>query len=293
MRRSRAILLPAALVCCAVVLLVLPGGAAGKGGESDEAPAAATTAPAARAPAQPGATQPTTRIISGEREGFFSEYGGDIARWTLEHLQLAFLAMLVACVVAVPLGVALAHWSARKAAGLVISIVGLIQPIPSLALVALVGALFLHIRESTPLNLPTIGMLPGLVALIGYALLPILRNTYTGIRQVDSTVIEVATGMGMTSKQILYSVELPLALPFIMAGIRISMVWTIGVATLVSLVGAGGLGDPIFSGLSNNSIPLILAGAVPAIALALMFEFLLGSFERWLTPEGLRDEQSV
>jgi len=105
-------------------------------------------------------------------------------------------------------------------------------------------------------------------------------------------VVEVATGMGMTRRQILFSVQLPLALPFIMAGVRISTVWTIGVATLVSLVGAGGLGDLIFRGLSNYRVNLILAGAVPAAVLALIFDWLLGRIERWLVPSDARQTQA-
>ncbi len=209
---------------------------------------------------------------------FFQQYGTMILEKTRDHLVLALLAMLVACAISIPLGVVLARCKARNFAKFVISAIGLIQPIPSLALVALVAALFMY------LNLPTIGRLPGLVALVGYALLPILRNTYTGIRQVDANIIEVARGMGMTERQILTNVELPLALPFIMAGVRISMVWTIGVTTLVSLIGASSLGDLIFRGLSRGRVSLILAGAVPAIILALVFEFGLERLERWLTP---------
>jgi osmoprotectant transport system permease protein len=209
---------------------------------------------------------------------FLQQYGGMILDKTRDHLVLALLAMIAACAISIPLGVALARCKARKFAKFVISVIGLIQPIPSLALVALVAALFMY------LNLPTIGRLPGLVALVGYALLPILRNTYTGIKQVDTNIIEVARGMGMTECQILTNVELPLALPFIMAGVRISMVWTIGVTTLVSLIGASSLGDLIFRGLSRGRVSLILAGAVPAIILALVFEFGLERLERWLTP---------
>lgn len=209
---------------------------------------------------------------------FLQQYGGMILEKTRDHLVLALLAMLIACAISIPLGIALARCRARRFAKTAISVIGLIQPIPSLALVALVAALFMY------LNLPTIGRLPGMVALVAYALLPILRNTYTGLRQVDTTIIEVARGLGMTEKQILTRVELPLALPFIMAGIRISTVWTIGVATLVSLIGASSLGDLIFRGLSRGRISLILAGAIPAIVLALVFEWALEKLENWLTP---------
>jgi osmoprotectant transport system permease protein len=125
-----------------------------------------------------------------------------------------------------------------------------------------------------------------------YALLPILRNTYTGIRQVDPSVIEVAAGMGMRRRQILLQVELPLSLPVIMAGLRIATVWTIGVATLCGLIGAGGLGELIFRGLRSlpRTADYLVAGTVPAALLALGADTALGALERWLTPPGLRPE---
>jgi osmoprotectant transport system permease protein len=218
---------------------------------------------------------------------FWSDYRGEILAQTLEHLVLTGIAMGIACAIAIPLGIGLARTRHKHLANAVLGLAGLIQPVPSLALVALAAAVF------RLMELPTIGRPVGLVALVAYALLPLLRNTYTGIGQVDPAMVEVATGMGMTGRQTLFRVQLPLALPFIMAGVRISTVWTIGVATLVSLVGAGGLGDLIFRGLSNFRVPLILAGALPAIGLALAFEFGLGKLENLLTPRGLRDSESA
>jgi len=220
---------------------------------------------------------------------FFADYGPDMLEKTREHLILTVIAMVIACLAAIPLGIILARCRYPAIVSGVMGAVNVIQPIPSLAFVALTAVIFYLINELVGAKvLATLGMVPGLVALVAYALLPILRNTYTGIRQVDRAVIEVATGMGMTRRQILISVELPLALPFIMAGVRISTVWTIGVATLVSLVGAGGLGDLIFRGLSNYRVGLILAGAVPAAILALILDWLLGRLEHWLTPSGLQ-----
>ena len=222
--------------------------------------------------------------------GFFGEYGREMLQSTREHMVLTLIAMLIACVIAIPLGIMLARCRSKLLVNTAMGLVNIIQPIPSLALVALTVVLFHLINEFLDIRaLATLGTAPALVALIAYALLPILRNTYTGIRQVAPAVVEVATGMGMTRRQILFQVQLPLALPFIMAGVRISTVWTIGVATLVSLVGAGGLGDLIFRGLSNYRINLILAGAVPAAALALIFDWLIGRLEKWLTPAGLQE----
>ncbi|NQU76685.1 MAG: ABC transporter permease [Planctomycetes bacterium] len=226
--------------------------------------------------------------------GFFAEYGREMLQSTREHLVLTLIAMLISCAIAIPLGIMLARCRSKVLVNAAMGLVNIIQPIPSLALVAMTVVLFYLINEFLGARvLPTLGTVPALVALVAYALLPILRNTYTGIRQVDPAVVEVATGMGMTRRQILFHVQLPLALPFIMAGVRISTVWTIGVATLVSLVGAGGLGDLIFRGLSNYRISLILAGSAPAAALALLFDWLIGRLEKWLAPSGSQPTQAL
>lgn len=222
---------------------------------------------------------------------FFQQHSGLMLERTQQHLALTVIAMAIAVLLAVPLGVFLSRCRNRLVVSSIMGVVNVIQPIPSLATVALTVVVFFYIIDITGTSLlRSIGMQPALVALVAYALLPILRNTYTGIRQVDSAIIEVASGMGMTRRQILLSVQLPLALPFIMAGIRISTVWTIGVATLVSLVGAGGLGNPIFRGLANYRMDLILVGALPAALLALLLDWLLARLEVWLTPDGLREE---
>jgi len=226
--------------------------------------------------------------------GFFAEYGAEMLQSTREHMVLTLIAMLIACAIAVPLGILLARCRNKLLVNVSLGLVNIIQPIPSLALIALTVVIFYLINEFLGVRvLATLGTGPALVALVAYALLPILRNTYTGIRQVDPAVVEVATGMGMTQRQILFSVQFPLALPFIMAGVRIATVWTIGVATLVSLVGAGGLGDLIFRGLSNYRINLILAGAAPAAVLALILDWLLGRLEKWLSPSGSQQPQAL
>lgn len=217
---------------------------------------------------------------------FFKKLGEEILLSTYQHVYLTFFAMLLACALALPLGIFLArcHW--RRFSATVMSLIGLIQPIPSLALVALIVAIFKFV------HLPSIGVFPGLAALVCYALLPILRNTYTGLRQVDPNILEVARGMGMTSKQMLFNVEFPLALPVVMAGIRIATVWTIGVATLVSLVGAGGLGDLIFKGLRSYHVDYILAGTIPAAALALVFDCALGFIEKLFSHQTTNEQRN-
>jgi len=213
---------------------------------------------------------------------FLQKLGPEILSRTYEHIYLVFFALVIATIMALFVGVYLTRCRWPKLVSVIMGVAGTIQTIPSLALIAFIVVIFAFVK------LPTIGTFPALVALVLYALLPILRNTYTGIKQVDASIIEVATGMGMRPHQILFSVELPLSLPVIMAGIRISTVWTIGVATLCGLIGAGGLGDLIIKGLRSIQPDYLLAGTIPAAVLALVFDWILGLVEKWLTPEGLR-----
>lgn len=193
----------------------------------------------------------------------------------LDHMLLTVAAMLLAIAVAVPLAIVLtrnSQWSF-----LVLGSAGVVQTIPSLALLAFL------------IPLPGLGLGPrsAIVALFIYALLPILRNTYTGIRDVDPELCEAALGMGLTNMQILSKIELPLATRAIMAGIRTATTISIGIATLAAFIGAGGLGDPIVTGLQLNDTGLILSGAVPAALLALVVDGLLGLVENALAPKGL------
>lgn len=213
--------------------------------------------------------------------------GPDVLQRTHEHVFLTLFAMLIATGIALPLGISLTRCRSRRLVGVVMGSIAAIQTVPSLGLIAFIVILFGMI------HLPTIGVVPALVALVLYALLPILRNTYTGIQQVDPTAIEVATGLGMKPRQILFSVELPLSVPVIMAGIRISTVWTIGVAALCTLIGAGGLGDLIMRGLRTLHMGYFFAGVIPAALLAVVFDWILGRLERWLTPEGIRGNHST
>lgn len=214
-------------------------------------------------------------------QGFlFVLYNTFVERWDLiklafqEHVLLVLVAMLVATIIAVPLGILLTNF--RKYAESVIGVTAVAQTIPSLALLGFM------------LPLVGIGKLNAIIALTVYALLPILRNTYTGILEVDSAIIEAGKGMGMTRLQVLIMVELPLALPVIMAGIRTATVITIGVATLATFVGAGGLGDLIYRGITMQNNSLILAGAIPAALFAILTDFILKRVELSVTPIGIR-----
>lgn len=196
----------------------------------------------------------------------------EVLQLTLEHLALVAVAMAMAVVIGVPLGMAVSRRPLLRR--WVLGTANVIQTVPSLALF---GFLL-----PVPL-LGGIGSRTAIVALTLYALLPVLRNTYAGISGVDRAVIEAARGMGMTDRQVLWQVELPLSLGVILAGIRVATVISVGVATIAAAVGAGGLGNYIFRGVAMVNNQVILAGAIPAAVLAVLADVSLGWAERRLT----------
>jgi osmoprotectant transport system permease protein len=202
---------------------------------------------------------------------FLSRYGPEITTLSLEHLWLTGASMLFAAAIAVPTGIWLTR--APRWAKPVIGFANVLQTIPSLAMFGFL------------LPLPWLGERAAriaIVALTGYALLPILRNTYAGIRGIDPAVIEVARALGLTGAQRLVKVELPLAASFILAGLRTATVTCVGIATIAAAVGAGGLGELIFRGVASVDNRLVLAGAVPAAVLALAADAGLGLLEKKL-----------
>ena len=202
---------------------------------------------------------------------FFAEHRTEILSATADHLMLVLMAMLIAMAIALPLGMLIVERPALRAMS--IGVANIFQTIPSLALFGLL------------IPIPFIGGIgrrTAIVALVLYALLPILRNTYVGLSGIDAAVLEAAEAMGMTSVQILFRVRFPLALSVILAGIRTATIITIGVATIAAEIGAGGLGTFIFRGVALVSDSLILAGAMPTALLALLADFLLGLLERRL-----------
>ena len=207
---------------------------------------------------------------------FWNNYGSQVLQALGPHLLMVGVALLVGVLVAVPLGILLTRFP-RQAAP-VIAVVSVFQTIPSLVFFALL------------IPLLGIGLEPALVALSLYSLLPILRNTYVGMRSVDPSLIDAARGQGMTSWEILYMVELPLTAPVIVTGIRLSAIYLVSWATLAALIGAGGLGDLIFSGIDSETTGLLLAGAIPTALLALIIGFLFGLLRRLVTPRGLKAE---
>ena len=212
---------------------------------------------------------------------FYAHNSGEALQLLLQHLLLVGASTSVAVAIGVPLGIVLTR---RPRLGTpILGVANVFQTIPSLALFGLLIPL--------PL-LGGIGATTAVVALVVYALLPVIRNTYTGIRGIDPAVREAGRGMGLTDRELLRLVELPLALGFIMAGVRIATVVGVGVATIAAAIGAGGLGVYIFRGVAMVNDTLILAGALPAALMALAADFALGRLERRLTPSGVRAEPS-
>ena len=184
----------------------------------------------------------------------------------LEHIQISLVSLFIAILIALPLALLLRRYP--KIAEPVLQLTGIFQTIPSLALLGLL------------IPFIGIGSLPAIVALVVYALFPIIQNTYTGLQQIDQSLIEAATAFGMNRRERLMKFELILALPFIMAGIRTSAVMIIGTATLAALIGAGGLGNFILLGINSNDVNLILIGAISSALLAVIFSTLLRFLEK-------------
>jgi osmoprotectant transport system permease protein len=197
-----------------------------------------------------------------------------IFKLTLEHIEVAMMAVIISTIIGVAIGIVITR--IRKLATPAIGIAGVIYTIPSLALF---GMLIPFIG---------IGVKPAVIALVLYSQLVLIRNTFVGITHIDRAVIEAGKGMGMSSWQFLRMVELPLALPVIMAGIRTAAVMNIGITTIAAYIGAGGLGWLIFRGIASVYTEQIIAGAVPVILLAIGTDYFFVLLERFLTPSGLR-----
>lgn len=205
---------------------------------------------------------------------FLNQHGSELITKTWEQLYISGIALALGIIVAVPLGIVLTRFA--RTAKVVIGLASMLQTVPSLALLALMIPIF------------GIGKIPAIIALFIYSLLPILRNTYIGMEDVDPILKDSAKGMGMTLFQSIMKVEIPMAIPVIMAGIRLSAVYVIAWATLASYIGAGGLGDLIFNGLNLFQPDLIIGGTIPVTILALLADYLLGRLEKWLTPVSQR-----
>ncbi|MGI5949794.1 ABC transporter permease [Peptoniphilus sp.] len=201
---------------------------------------------------------------------FLIENNAELLQKCFEHLYISSISLLLGVIVAVPIGILLTK--SRVVAKVVMIIASILQTVPSFALLALMIPLF------------GVGVKPAIVALFIYSLLPIMRNTYLGIDGVDKGLMDAAKGMGMTSSQILKKVQIPMAMPVIMSGIRLSAVYVLAWATLASYIGAGGLGDYIFNGLDNAIMPMVVWGTIPVTLIAILIDIILGKVEKKLTP---------
>ena len=206
-------------------------------------------------------------------KAFLQEYGSQLLSKAVEHFYISMFALLLA-IVAVPLGSLLSK--TQRTANVVLTVAGVLQTIPTLAVLAIMIPIF------------GVGKTPAIVALFIYVLLPILNNTVLGVKNIDKNVIQAGQSMGMTKFQLMKDVEMPLALPLIISGIRLSSVYVISWATLASYVGAGGLGDLVFNGLNLYQPPMIISAAIVVTLLALVIDFILSLVEKWVVPKGLK-----
>jgi osmoprotectant transport system permease protein len=213
---------------------------------------------------------------------FVARHPEMLGKWVVDHLIISLVAILIGVILGVSVGIYITGRGREQLADAVLYLAEIMMTVPSLALF---GLLMLFLAS---MGLSAIGFLPAVITLIVYGQLPILRNTYIAIREVDPVMIEAGRGMGMSARQLLLKIKLPLALPVIMAGIRNAMVLIIGIAAIAALIGAGGLGVPIFRGLRNARMDLIVIGGVSVSVLALTVDGLMTLLERWITPRGLK-----
>lgn len=205
---------------------------------------------------------------------FISENRVELLEKTMEHFFISLIALLIGILIAVPLGIFISK--NKRLSGIVLTTAGVLQTIPTLALLALMIPLF------------GVGKTPAIIALAAYILLPMLNNTIIGVQSISGDVKEAAKSMGMTNFQLMRSVDFPLALPYIMSGVRLSSVYVISWATLASYIGAGGLGDFVFQGLNLYEPMMIIVAAVLVTTIALLTDLILSLVEKWSVPKGLK-----
>ncbi|MBW9155636.1 ABC transporter permease/substrate-binding protein [Clostridium tagluense] len=205
---------------------------------------------------------------------FIIERKTEISDLLMQHVQLTVFSILMSIIIAIPLAILIVRF--RKLSGPVIGFTNIVQSIPSLALLGFL------------IPVVGIGSTPAVIMVVMYSLLPIVKNTYTGLTNISPALIEASDGMGLTQTQVLLKVRFPLAMPIIMSGIRVSSVTAVGLMTIAAFIGAGGLGYLVYSGVSTVNNNMILAGAIPACLLAILLDFILGKVENVVVPEGIR-----
>lgn len=208
---------------------------------------------------------------------FFENYGEMLVKAILTHLQYVFISVGLGFIIALILGIALSR--IPKFSNIIITIIGIFQTVPGLVFI---GILFIYL-----------GMKPitVIIALTIYAIFPILKNTYTGILNVDKSLIEAAKGCGMTKAQILFKVELPLAMNSIFSGLRMSTIYTVSWAVLTAMIGLGGLGEFVYRGIETNNQSLIIGGALPSAILAMTLGYIIDKIQNKITPKGLKGSE--
>ncbi|TMN22681.1 ABC transporter permease [Lentibacillus cibarius] len=209
---------------------------------------------------------------------YFSANTDQILDYTLEHIQLVGLAIIISILIGVPLGIYLT--TNEELANTVLQITSIIMTIPSIALFGIMIPILSIVGQG-------IGFLPALIALILYSQLPIIRNTYTGIKDVDPNIRDAAKGIGMTTGQRLWKVEIPNAMPLIMAGVRTATILNIGIGAIAAYIGAGGLGSLINQGISRSNNTMVLVGAIVVSILAIIADLLLKYVQKKFTPKGI------
>ncbi|SFE44142.1 osmoprotectant transport system permease protein [Lentibacillus persicus] len=208
---------------------------------------------------------------------YFTNNSEQIFDYTLEHIQLVGLAIIISILIGVPLGIYLT--TNDELASTVLQITSIIMTIPSIALFGIMIPILSIIGQG-------IGFLPALIALILYSQLPIIRNTYTGIKDVDPNIRDAAQGIGMTTVQRLWKVEIPNAMPLIMAGVRTATILNIGIGAIAAYIGAGGLGSLINQGISRSNNTMVLVGAIVVSILAIIADLVLKYIQKKFTPKG-------
>lgn len=199
---------------------------------------------------------------------YWQERYPTILEYTMQHIFLSFVAIVFAMIVTIPLAIYMTKMKNQKVKNAIFQVANLLQTIPTIAMLAIM------------IPILGIGFKPAVTALFLYALLPLLRNTYSGIESIDPGIIEAARGMGFNTMQRILKIELPVAMPYIMSGIRTTSVYVISWTTLAAVIGAGGLGDLVIGGIGFNNINMIFTGTILAIFIALLLDFILGKVEK-------------
>lgn len=211
---------------------------------------------------------------------FMYGHAAEMWRLFLEHAYIVGIAVLIAIGTGVPIGIAITF--NKRAAEIVLYVAGIIMTIPSVALFGLMIPILATIDQG-------IGKVPAIIALVLYCQLPIIRNTYAAIKNIDPAMVDAARGMGMTRPQIMIKVQLPLAVGVIMAGVRVAVVMSIGIAAIAAYIGAGGLGNYIFRGISTTFDAMLFAGAIAVSVMAIVADIVFGRLEKLLMSKGLRE----